>query len=324
MTEQEVISPTPTWQGIPKELKNHIVKSLTVMDRSVIRSVSQTDRVFADTMPYDIDKIHIRISPTELKMKIFDTRGSRYEAPSVVYLSSILKNPKVEIKELQLESEQGPFGPWLTTLCKGLRKRKIEEGSLKVNKLTFVSTEYFQGFTLGIDISENEDIGYIVKLCKPQNLIHFHVDAKFSEDVWLSVIRTEQYKASETLEITKPQNFIIPLFNNWTGMHLIIKTTPQNSPVEFLRRKMCNLYKAKPLGASFRIRAVIDGVPLIPVSGGKYQNEKDPSIAAYVFWGPFFYNGFVRPSDETPDGPFECDEEETRHLPARVEPMANE
>ncbi|CAL2047821.1 unnamed protein product [Caenorhabditis brenneri] len=315
MAENELTAPTPTWQGIPKELNKHIVKSLTVMDRCVIRAVSQTERLFADALPYDIEKIHIVISPTELKMTIFDNNGPHYDAPTVSFLAAIFKNPFVKIGELRLESEQGPFGHWLTELCEVLRKWNVQDGSLEISKLSFVSTEYFRGFTQLSDISDNVEIGYIVKLCKPQSLKTFHVDAKFADSIWTTLIKTEQFKTSETIEISKQQNFDLHFFEKWTGKHLNIKSTPHTTSILDLVKKLQRYYMLKPLGSSFRIRSIMDGVTLYPLHGNKFQTWRDPSIALYLFSGPFFFNGYIRPSDGTPDGQFNCPEDETRHLP---------
>uniref|UniRef100_A0A1I7V2X4 F-box domain-containing protein n=1 Tax=Caenorhabditis tropicalis TaxID=1561998 RepID=A0A1I7V2X4_9PELO len=281
---------TPEWTGIPPEVKEKIVKNLSVIDKATLRNVSKSDRAVVDNLPLKIDKLTVIASSDKLKVKIREPYRKSYDLKPITKLLPLLKNPNTFIEKLKLLSGSGPFGDNLQKFYKIIRLAKFKKES--------------------------------VKMCEPHYLENFKVTSTLSDDLWMKVIATEQFKNSKQVAVTRSQNYLLPLFDEWNGHNLQVDMTIDDfhlGQAQPLSDKIIELFKSKPRGSSFAVRTH-DYTISMRFAQEPHQDKFDSITkqcnSLYVYYGLSYTHGFVRKNDKTPEGPFTYDRatEPRRHL----------
>ncbi|PIC30878.1 hypothetical protein B9Z55_021973 [Caenorhabditis nigoni] len=307
-----------TWMGLPPELRENVFSNCNVLDRSILRDVSTTDRLVADKHPYFIKEICVLLNGNE--SSVFVTEGDQtYTVEPVSKLAKLLQTPGLKVDKIALESASKTFDKGFPILMSSLIN--IPKDSIHVKELVFFSEISFPGCICEppTESSPASRIDDFFKLVNAETLNHIKISTKLTRDLWIKIAATEQWNNSGSISVENCKLDAVDYFDDWKGKHLKLMTskTEDFSISDVWKRSMVKIercFKTKPLGATMQFRREMSTNILYAQCLNKIDLLHAPNLRLYTFRGLDFIFGFVRPNDGTPTGVETCDPfEERRH-----------
>ncbi|UMM38469.1 hypothetical protein L5515_009869 [Caenorhabditis briggsae] len=308
----------PNWMGLPPELREKVFSNCNVLERSILRDVSTTDRLVADKHPYFINEIFVLLNGNE--SSVFVTEGDQtYTVQPVSKLAKLLQTPGLKIDKIAFESGSKTFDKVFSTLMRSLDN--IPKDSIHVKELVFYSEISFPGCTCECPTESSPDsrINSFFKLANTETLNHIKITTKLTRDLWKKITATEQWNNAGSISVENCKLDTVDYFNDWKGKHLKVLTSKAEDITnsDEWKRSMVKIerfFKTKPLGATMQFRREMSTNVLYAQCLNKIDLSHDANLRLYTFRGLEFIFGFVRPNDGTPPGVEACDPfEERRH-----------